>query len=400
MNTRALQLGVLLFPVLAAAVDVKYDVSARLEARGRTALPGDTGTGVTGDLELAPVGDLSLTTEHSSFLFQYTPTLIWREPQTGGKLLPLQRGRVAYSERFRHATLLLQQEGAWGLADIGSLRAPDGSLPTAVSEVQTLGAVPYLRSVTTGSLEVLPGRDVSFGLMANYSISGSPVGTVGGLPLQQGPSASLHARFPLTRRDGLTTTALFASSTFDTGQELAVVQLLETWDRALSRTMTFTIGGGAAVTREVVVATQGIPGTYLEVLPAAAASLGWRSSVAGSPVGFAASLRLAPFADRFTGFVYERLEGRLQANWQPDRKWVVSAGASGALAVDMGRAEQAGDRLVGGDAAVNYVPTTWLLLSATARVLWTEQPRTGAPGLVQAVGSVSVTVRAMDSLAW
>ena len=77
----------------------------------------------------------------------------------------------------------------------------------------------------------------------------------------------------------------------------------------------------------------------------------------------------------------------------------MTAGTSGALAVALGRADQAGDWLLGGDGAATWTVETWLLLQASVRVLWTETPRLGAnTGQLQAVGTISVTVRQQDSL--
>ncbi len=413
-----LELGVLIialcWPLGARAVDVQYLVSLRTEVRVRNSLPGidrvcpsvaDCKSPITGDLEIAPLGQLSLGLENSTFLFQYAPTFIWREPVSGGPLLPLQRGRVTWAYRWQRATLLLGEDGAWGLTDITSARSPEGGLPGGVNEVQTLGSVPYLRSATLINLEARPTDRFSLSLNAGYTISGSPEGTVGGLPLQHGPSGSLRARVVVDReQDALTTSAQVVSSRFVTvypGGEQLIAQLTESWDRPWSRTLSSSLGAGVALTREVIVsAEQGLPGTYLEPLPIATGSIAWNDVVAHHPLRVGVSLRMAPFADRFTALVYERLEGRVQADLQPAREWAVMAAASGALAVPVGRSEQAGDRLVSGEATVTWTAKTWLLLQASARVLWTEQPRLGLPGQVQAVGTVSATVRQQDSLAW
>lgn len=383
-----------------AAADVTYLVALRTELRPRTSLPGDVGTTLTGDLALDPNAQISLGVGNGVVSLQYAPTFVWREPQTGGRLLPLQRGRLTWAYRWQRAGLLLSQDGAWGLQDVGSIRAPDGSLPGAVGEVQTLASVPYLRAATLANLEVRPNDTVSFGLSGGYSVSGSPTGSVNGLPLQYGPTAAARLRGRVTRLDTLVTAAAFSQSTFDTGQEQLIASLTEGWDRQVTRTLSLSLAGGAAVTREVVVAPQGIPGTYFEALPVGSVGLNWKDVVAQQPVKFAASVRLSPFADRFTGNIYERLEGRVQADWLAARDWAVTTAASGAYAVPLGRAAQAGDRLVMGEGGVTWTVKQWLLLQASARVLWTEQPRLGIPGQVQAVGAVSVTVREQDSLAW
>jgi len=383
----------------ARALDVAYGAAATTWVRTRTPLPGDQGTIITGDLELDPVLDLALLFGPSVLAFQYAPQLIWREPQTGGRLLPLQRGRAGFTHRFSHATLLITEDAAWGLADIGSLRNPDGSLPGAVSEVQTLGGVPYERSATLVSLDGQPSSRVSLGASAGFAVSGSPAGTTNGLPLQWGPSGSLRARVLLTRLDGLSPLVSVFSSRFITGQEQLISTATATWDHQLLRTWSFTLGAGAALTRDVVVdPQQGTPGTYVEALPVGAVTTSWRDKVEHQALGLSGSFRVAPFADRFTGNVYERMEARAQADWKPTKDLTVMAAASGALAVGIGRAPQAGDRLVSGEASATWTLTTWLVLQAAGRVLWTEQPRLGTPGQTQAVVTVSVTVKEQDKL--
>ncbi len=405
---RAFHIGVLavvLGASAAQAIDVKYLVSARTELRPRTPLPGDVGTTVTGDLELDPTGSLELGIGNGSVLLQYLPTFIWREPQTGGRLLPLQRGRLAYGYRWSRATLLLSEDAAWGLADIGALRPADGSLPDAVNAVQTLGGVPYARSATTAMLDFRVGAFWSFNLTGAYALQGSPEGTANGLPFQKGPTGQALARVRLTRLDALATSAQVSWLTFDTGRDQIVGSLSESWERQLTRTLNVSVGGGVALTRDVVTAAdellmRGIAGTYLDVLPLAVASVSWRDQVLRRPLRLNASTRLSPFSDRFTANVYERLEGRVQGEWLVARDWVATANVSGALAVPVGRTSQAGDRLLGFEAGATWTVKTWLLLQASARVLWTEQPRFSIPGQVQAVGTLSVTVRDQDSLAW
>lgn len=401
--------------VPAFAAEVTYGVAVRTDVRTRTPLPGDRGQYVTGDLELNPRGEITLGVDTSTFFLGYMPTLLWREPQVGGgRLLPLHRARLAFGSRWQRVTMLLSQDGAYGVADIGSLRLPDGSLPTSVAEVQTLGSVPYVRSLTLLNVETNPADRFTLGFSAGYSLSGSTEDSQA-LPLQYGPLASVRARVALTRTDGLTTTAQVSQATFVTGQEQLVAQLLETWDRQISRTLQLNLGAGVAFTREEVIAQQGIPGGYLDVLPVALATLSWREVLQGHPLRLDTSLRMAPFSDRFTANVYERVEARVAGEYRPAREWITTAAVGGALAVPLGfslqrpegastadnlRLAQAGDRLVFAEGTVAWSVKTWLLLQASARVLWTEQPRRNMPGQVQAVGTLSVTVLEQDSVAW
>ena len=397
----------------ASAVDVRYGVSVRTDARARTPLVGDVGTTVTGDLELTPRADLALGVDSSTFSAMYSPTLVWREPQTGGRFLPLHRARLAFDTRWSRANLTVAQEGAYGLTDVGFLRQPNDSVPAGEVQTQTLGIVPYLRSATLLNLEARPNDVLSAGLSAAYLVSGSLESLA--MPLQYGPMVSLRARLAVSRTDGLTTQAQASQATFVTGQEQFIAQLWEIWDRQVSRTVSFNSGAGIALTREQVIARQGIPGTYSELLPIALASLSWNDVLAGQPLLLTTSLRMAPFADRFTANVYERIEARVAGQWRPGKDWIATTAVGAAQAVPISLAlsrppaaetvdrtglNQAGDRALFGEAAVGWTPKLWLLVQASGRVLWTEQPRYGQPGQVQAVATLSVTVQQQDSLAW
>lgn len=416
MSSRAPAWIALLLTLPAYAVDVNYGVALRTDARTRTPLPGDVGTTVTGDLELTPRADLAFLVDSSTFSLQYAPSLVWREPQTGGRLLPLHRGRLAFGSVWPHTRLFVSQDGAYGLADVGALRMPDGSLAGSVGEVPTLGAIPYLRSASMFNLDTQPEGRLSLGFTAGFLVSGSTEEQYQlQMPMQWGPTASVRARLAVSRTDGLTTFGQLSGARFQTGQEQLIGQLSEIWDRQLSRRATLNLGAGAALTRELITARQqqGIPGVYVDVLPIALASLAWNDRVDNAPLRLNASLRMSPFADRFTGNVYERLEARVQTDWRPHREWVVTAATGGALALGVAWSlvkpeaagagngtNQAGDRLLFGEAMVGWTPKTWLLLQASTRAAWTEQPRLGLPAMLQWVGTLSVTVQQQDSLAW
>ncbi len=400
----------------AVAADVTYEVALRTDVRTRTPIPGDRGTTLTGDLELAPRAQLSLGIDASTFHFQYAPTLLWREPLQGARVdavLGLHRGRIAFDTRWQRGVFSIAEDAAYGQTYVGALRNPEGAIEP-VAEVQNPGMVSYLRSSTTMGVQSRPTDRLTLGVSVGYQVSGSPdpLPDPPPLPLQYGPFALAHARATVGRLDGLTTSAQVHQAHFITGADQLVAQLRETWDRQLSRTVTFTLGAGVALAREEVVLTRltPFPGTYVDLLPVAQAGVDWRDMLAGHPIRLDATLRMAPFSDRFTANVYERVELRGHGEWRFAKDWLTTAAAGGALAVPVSLAilrpaggpgnVQAGDRVIYAEGTVAWVVKTWLLLQASARVLWTEQPRTGNPGQVQAVGTVSVTVQQQDSLAW
>ena len=424
MNWRLRCAGIIAFVATSAlAVDVKYEVALRTDLRARNPLPGDLGTTVTGDLELIPRAQVSLGIDASALQFLYAPTILWREPQQGARsqVLPLQRGRVAFDTHWSRGTFHVSEDAAYGQTYVGALRNPEGAAEP-VAEVQSLGIVHYVRSFTAVGLESRPSDRFTLGLVAGYQVSGStdpppaqtdPLGSpaVSALPLQYGPTALASGRVTVTRQDGLTTSAQVSQAHFITGADQLVAQLRETWARQLSRTTTFTLGAGAALAREVVVPTTRTPnaGTFLDLLPVASVGLDWRDMLSEHPLRLDTSLRMAPFADRFTGAVYERVELRGHGEWRFAKEWMTTGALGGAIAVpvavalqapdNVSRVTQVGDRVLYAEGTVAWAVKTWLLLQASARVLWTEQPRFQTSG-VQAVGTVSVTVQQQDSLAW
>lgn len=382
----------------AQAADVDYAVAARTDVRTRSPLPGDRGSIITGDVELLPDLLLGLRSRTSGISLQYNPSLLLREPQTLGPVTFLHRGRLTASTRGAHAGVSFVQEGAWGMADVGALRQPEGSTPGTLPDLQTVGTLPYVRSATALVVDASPVARVNFGVSAGYNLSGNPEGN-SALPLQWGPAASARLRLAATRVDGFTTSLQGSAAWFSTGAEQLITTLTETWERQFSRTFSTTLGAGAAFTREVVVAVQGgpIPGEYFEVLPVVVATASWRED---TQLMLGLNVRMAPFADRFTGLVYERVEARAQAEWRAARPVTVIGAAGLAYAVPLGQVQQAGDQLYFGEGSMVWGPAPWFSLGLSARVLWTEQPRLMTPGQLQWVGTISATVRERDSTAW
>ncbi len=399
--TAAALLLALLLAAPAGAVDVLYQTSARAELRLRTPLPGDTSSTLTGDLELNPQGDVAFTWTSTTLGLQYAPTLIWREPQTGGRLLPLHRLRAALGHRWDRVTLLASQEGTQGMLDVGSLRAAPGALPGVAPEVQTLGPVPYVRSASVFSLDARPTDRTSFYLQGGYFVSGSPDPEEENLPLQWGPAVSGAFRARVSNRDTFLLGSQLFQAVFLTGQEQFFVTATTGWERQLSRPILLSLSGGAALTRQRLLSSAfALPGVYIEVLPVASATLGWRERLLRMPIRVEASLRLSPFADRFTGAVYERLEARVFAEWLPEQRWTVTGAGGVAYVLPIGLGTQAGDSLVYAEGAAVWEARTWLLLGLSARVLFSQSPRLGLGGMFQAVTSVSVTVRDQGATAW
>lgn len=401
MNVRAATVGLALLALDAAAAVVGYEVSATATVATRAPLPGDVAVGATTDLQLDPVAAGAIQWTRTLLTLRYAPQLIIREPQAAARVLPLHQATVSLQHRFTRASLLLSEDASYGVADIGSLRLPAGAMPTGVFEVQTLGAVPYVRSASYAVLDVRPNDRVTATLSAAWLLSGDPTGGLA-LPLQSGPAATATLNLMVDRRLHLITTVQASHAVFNTGGEQSIAFFTEGVQWALARPTTLTLSAGAALTRERVVAIEGgpPPGLFFEALPVAHAALASTLELKGIPVQLQLGLHLSPFADRFTGFVYERLEGRASATSRLTRELTAAASLGTGYAIDLGRAPQAGDSATFGEASLRWDRTDWFALVGTGRAVWTEQPRTMMPGQVLWAFTLAAVVRDRDTTSW
>jgi hypothetical protein len=401
MSARAVTVGVTLLALDVAAAVVGYEVSATTTVATRSPLPGDVAVVATTDLQVDPVAEGAIEWSRTLLTLRYAPQLIVREPQVRARLLPLHHGVLMLTHRFTRASVLLSEDASYGVADIGSLRMPAGARPTGVFEVQTLGAVPYVRSASSAMLEGRPSDLVSASLTAAYLVSGDPTGGLQ-LPLQYGPVGSATLSLTLDRRFHLITAVQASHAWFNTRAEQSMVSLTESVQWAWTRTTTLAVGAGVAATRERVVALEGgpPPGLFFEVLPVALASLSSVVEVNATPLQLQLSAHLSPFADRFTGLIYERLEGRASATSRLTRELTASLSIGSGYAIDVGRAPQAGDSATFGEASLRWDRTAWFALVGTARAVWTEQPRTMSPGQLLWAVTLAAVVRDRDSTSW
>lgn len=409
----------------AQAVDAQYLVDARTELRTRNTQPGSTGV-LTQEFELRPSAGLLLGSDDARLGVAYRPSLIFRDPFALGPVALLHRGVLDFSWRFPRVTVTAQADGSWGTNDLSAIRPQDSQAAGSV-EVPTLGLVPWVRLYGRAGLDAVVTTRVTLGGDAGYQLSGSTDARPD-LPLQQGPFATLRLRWAPRPQDSLTTSVLGAHAWFYRAsftvtpvpvppattptplprtEVQTVAQALESWQHTFTPRTSLTATAGVAFTREQVreeVRFEGFDGPtsstqllYTEVLPVAALS-GSHRLVGGGTVDLRATVRVGPFADRYTGAVYERLEALAQAEWAPTRVLVVTGSAGGGWAVPVGRAQQAGDRIVYADALVAWTAQRFLLVQGNARLAWSEQPRFAIPGSLQWLLGVAVTVRDAGAL--
>jgi hypothetical protein len=408
-------------------------LSARTDVRARSSTPGDLSQPVTFDIELLPLASLQLDWDTTRLFMQYYPSILFSEPHKLGPVSVLNRVRLSLTERWHRATLTLMEDAVYGESDISALRPAEGALPGTIGDLHTVGVVPYARSATTALVEAALTQRLSLSVTAGYQISGNPndlgassggagggtgtgggtgmgggTGTGGGtvaatdLPLQYGPYGTARLRYRATRRHAFSTLLQVNQAHFTTGQDQLLAILTENWEGLLTRQVQATIGLGAAWARERLIDMMGGPpaGVYGEVLPVALGSLRMRARGRETPVDVSLTVRLAPFADRFTGEVFERFEPRLQIDLHPYKTLLLMAATGAAVAVPLYGADPRGDKMVFGEGSLAWNPFTYLTLAFLFRVLWIEQPRLGIPGQIQWLSLLSVTPREQDSAGW
>jgi hypothetical protein len=440
---RPLALLVLAAATPASAVDAEYLLSARADLKGRSASP------VALDLELLPTVEGALRWKDSRVSLAYAPSLLVRDlqgifdAQSPASTAVLHRARFAVQKGFRHGSLMFSQDGAYGDLDVTGLRLPEGAAAGAFLESRSLGVTPYLRSATSLSVQAQPAKYVGFYLSGGFQVQGNPYGgdaeyalgqilgrnplvklRTDWLPFQYGPNATAQLRVRVSKAHTFVTTVTGSESQFvhvnqgprrllPVGRvEQQVLQLVESWEGRLSSTLSASFGLGVAVTHEFTSSWQAVilPGENLEVLPVAVAAFSTRLPFTGNRVLLNASLRLAPYADRFTGLVYERIEGRALAEWRPTRTLLASASATVAWGVGLGATPQGGDRLVSGEVSSEWAWSPWVSLGGLVRALYSAQqvlqttdvvaPTLYTADQFQWTVTLSVIFRHRDSVAW
>jgi hypothetical protein len=444
-------LGALTGAMSAQAAEFQYAVGARLDTRIRSGLTSDVAAsadgGVTlasGEVEVIPSGEATLGFGPTRMGLGYNPSILFRDLESGGRVVALHRGRLNVGTRWEGGSFQLTEDAAYGQVDFNPLRTPEGAptgqgttLPPDAQNVRPV-VVPFARSSTVASADVrLPAR-AGLSFSAGFNVSGSLASADGGtpsattednpLPLQYGPFGAVGFRMAATEIDSFGVNASVMQATFVTKQWQLVSQATAGWNRQLSRSLSTALGLGASYVRQLVCVTfegtiycdrnqlleaqrtsgaEETPGTnagwHDDVLPVLTAGGTWRGEVGqGTPLTLGAALRVAPFSDPVTAVVYGRLEGNFRAEWAPTRTVSLRGGLGAGYAFHMFNLSgtttdtQAGQQIYSADLGASWLPAQWLSFSAGARLVWARQ--SAESNQVQWAGTLSVLFRTQDTL--
>ncbi len=303
-----------------------YAGSVALDVRTRSAVPGDAPNATTAaDGEVNPRVAGSVLGAHDRFDLAYAPTFRWREPYSPStwRYEHTQRGTLFYEHRFDATTRgYASAFGSYGLTDLSTLRlsAPTAAAgtpePTVIAPIQPVTSAAVIRE---GDFDFALGSDVQ--LSASASVGASIGWFLGGgvddaarasLPWQNAPRAEGRFRFSPTATDALTMLLVPRYARFSTGAAVASFEFSEAWRHDFDpRTFTEVSGGIAGAGGQP---TAGSPRTF-GVLPMVGLAASHTFAFPGHSLEARAQGTLGPFIDRFSGSIYERIEGGAALAW-------------------------------------------------------------------------------------
>lgn len=250
---------------------------------------------------------------------------------------------------------------------------------------------------TALSVQVVPARRWSFTSSVSYLLSGGlDAESRETVPVQRGPRADVSAGYQITRRDGVGA-ALSATSLSSTGTRCTIgtdtgatcrpeVQIAEgslSYRHALSRQTSFTMTGGASLTRtrirSEVDADETVFGTGGTALTHAFAAFGERMALG-------ADLRLTVVVDSRTSLADQRAIGTTTLAWTHGR-FTTRLGATATRSVDLDGPTAA--TALGGTAEVTYRASRFFGVLSGVNLAWQDQRGLGS--LFSRVAYVAVT---------
>jgi hypothetical protein len=187
------------------------------------------------------------------------------------------------------------------------------------------------------------------------------------LPLQQRLHGLATLEWDAGPHDVLASLLEVTTAQFSSGPDVGTALLTETWRHVVSPSLRVWIGGGPAVA-----AQRSTAGTMGRLLPAGETGLGLEGQLAGIPTTASLAVTLAPFVDRVTGAVPQRVGATAVLAALPARSWRLEANASAGRVVE---GPQRGDQAWAGGAQLGRLLGERVELALGVRGLMQLQPR-------------------------
>jgi hypothetical protein len=361
--------------LLMSLTSASLDLGLTIEARYRTTvtLPDGVPQRMT-EGEVSPWITLGLTKTNLELGAEYRPTLTASDTGRGSALV-LHQGRLL--GRW-------QREPGWLVSALVTGRVGDVNAFQLQEAAGTAGGpvqlAPSLTSIGYRSLEATLGLGARPGprsrLLATLEAAeegGLALADQRLLPLQRRLRAMLGLEWDAATHDLLITSLDAVATQFSTGQNAGVAILEERWRRNVSPSLVAWVGAGPAAA-----AQQGYGVTSVRLRPFAQAGVEYDGRPGGLAVKAGLVVVAAPYVDRVTAAVPERIGLTATLAIKPNPSWRLEATASSGRVME---GLQEGDEAWAATAKVGRSLGAFLELAAGARALLQRQPRYGISAL-------------------
>jgi hypothetical protein len=347
------------------------DLGLAVEARYRTTVTLPAGVPQrTFEGEVAPWVTFGLARLNLELGAEYRPVLTASDAGSGSALV-LHQGRLAGRWQREPGWLVSALVGGrFGSVNAFQLQQAAGAGGGPVQLVPALTTIGYRALEATLGLGARPGP--RHRLLATLEVADEGGLTLDDqrlLPLQRRLRTMLGLEWDAGMHDLLLSSLDIVVTEFSTGPVAGVAILEEKWRRTFSPSMVAWIGAGPAA------AAQKVAGASSLVLrPAVQVGVEYDGRPGGLPVKAGLVLVAAPYVDRITATVPERvgLAGTLAIT--PAQVWRVEGTASSGRVLE---GQQKGDEAWAGTAKVGRSLGAFVELAVGARLLLQRQPRYG-----------------------
>ncbi len=306
--------------VLLAPGDVDLDLSVRAEGRSRTVAPDGAAPQTLVSVETTPRATLSVSGPDLRLSASYAPELRDADVGTSFGLHVLHRAQLQLAERSPGTwRLTATAAGARGTTDLLSEARADLS---AAQPIATLLPVEYQAGSATFAAVGTPDRRTVLTLATQAFFSGGgDARSRALLPIERGVLAEGSLAWNATRRDVLSARLQGRASRFEQADDTAAFAILSgAWRHRFDPAWEGRVATGLAATYSAAPGSS----TLREVLPVGEAALSF-AATRPARVDAALSASAAPFIDRASGRVDERIGAGASAGWQPWDGWTLSA---------------------------------------------------------------------------
>jgi hypothetical protein len=351
------------------------DLGLAVEARYRTTqtLPGGVPQRIF-EGEVAPWITFGLTQLHLELGAEYRPTLTASDSGSGSALL-LHQGRfLGRWQRDPGWLVSALVTGRFGNVNAFQLQQAAGPGGGPVQLAPTLTAIGYRSLEATLGLGARPGpRHRLLASLEAADEGGLTLADQRLLPLQRRLRAMFGLEWDAGPHDLLLSSLDVVVTQFSTGPTAGVATLEERWRRTISPALVAWVGAGPAA------AGQNVGGvTSVKLRPAVQAGVEYDGRFGSLPVKAGLLLVAAPFVDRITAAVPERIGLAATLAITPALVWRVEGTASSGRVME---GVQQGDEAWAATAKVARSLGAFVELAVGARGFLQRQPRYGISSL-------------------